>query len=178
MKKGLLISTLYVSFIICGFSYAQIKPEADLDNFRGMKWGMEISNLPKDEFIEVESPVPAEKVFIKKNENLRVLGIKANDIRYRFHDDRFLGVVIRFGFSQKDELSESLREFLGKPDDVHKKGRDLAVDTTWEGDNIRVGEKMDFRGSFILLYIDSNVELQRMAQDKKDIVKDKVKKGF
>jgi hypothetical protein len=37
---------------------------------------------------------------------------------------------------------------------------------------------MEFKDSFILLFIDSNVELQKMAQDKKDIVKDKVKKGF
>lgn len=177
MKRRLLILTLSMLFLLSGISYAQIKPEADLDNFRGMKWGMDIAQLPKDEFKEVESAIPGEIELVKNNEDLDVLGIKAERIKYRFKANRFRAVSILFSFDQKEELRVALREFLGNPSGT-KERPDSILWIEWKGDNIWVTESMNFKHNFIGLYISSFAELERTVDEKVKGIKEKAKKGF
>ena len=58
-----------------------MKPEADLDNFRGMKWGMDINKLPESDSSK-QVVIFEIRIFSKKSEDLDVLGVKATDIRY------------------------------------------------------------------------------------------------
>jgi hypothetical protein len=126
MKKEIAILVICLVIVFSGSICAEIKPEADLDNFRGIKWGTDLSQFPKDELKEEKSP-PEEKAFSKRNENLDVLGVKADSIQYIFYDNRFTGVIIKFNFNRKDELRDSLTEFLGKPDKVDKTDNDLTL---------------------------------------------------
>jgi len=178
MRKRISILAICLVAIFYGSTHAEIKPEADLDNFRGMKWGTDFSTLPKDEFKEEKSPIPEEKVFSKENENLDVLGVSASFIRYRFYDNRFIGAVVKFNFNRKDELKDSLTEFLGKPDKVDEEGSPPILKITWKGNNMWVNERINFKHEYILLIIHSTVEMEKRIKKKRDTVKEKVKKGL
>ena len=118
MKKIISIVCLLVVLItFFGISYAEMKPEADLDNFRGMKWGMDINKLPESDFVKTSGPSSKSEYFQRKSEDLDVLGVKATDIRYEFRNNQFYAVTIFFNISIKDELRESLIGYLGKPKD-------------------------------------------------------------
>jgi hypothetical protein len=161
MGKRNLLVILWLLSVLPGVSHAQINKEADLDNFRGMKWGMDIAQLSRNEFTE-ENPVGDITVFVRNNEDLNVLGVNANKISYNFRANRFWGVFIRFSLNRKDELSDSLKEYLGKPSDL-KKGSDLTLDVIWRGDNIWVKEHLDFKRNYILLFITSHAEIAKEA---------------
>lgn len=173
-----IIFSCFLHFFLSPFAFAQIKPQADLDNFRGIKWGTNIAELSPDDFEKKDSPVEDEIVFIKKNEDLNVLGAKAREISYRFKENRFYGTVISFSLNQKDILRSSLKEFLGDPIDVEKDTNKMTVDIKWKGDNIYVMETLNFKYNYILLFISSKIETEKAALKRKQEIKEKIKKGF
>jgi hypothetical protein len=178
MKREISILIICLTVFSYESIYAEIKPEADLDNFRGIKWGTDFSTLPKDEFKGEKSPIPEEKVFSKENENLDVLGVRASTIQYRFYDNRLIGAVVEFNFNRKDELKDSLTKFLGKPDGVDEGGSTHILSVTWKGNNMWVNERINFKHEYILLIIHSTVELDKRIKKERDTVKEKAKKRF
>ena len=177
MKKIISIVCLLVVLItFFGISYAEMKPEADLDNFRGMKWGMDINKLPESDFVKTSGPSSKSEYFQRKSEDLDVLGVKATDIRYEFRNNQFYAVTIFFNISIKDELRESLIGYLGKPNKVERK--DLSLYLTWKGNNVWISEVINFRNDFIFIYIHSFAATKAEVKNNELSIKDKIKKGF
>ena len=109
MKKmpALILIILFVPL----FSYAfQNEP----DNFRGIKWGTNIKDLP--DMVQLDDPGRQNnniKHTQRNNEILQIGDAELSDITYRFYKDQFCFVSIRFESKNFRKLKETLFKLYG-----------------------------------------------------------------
>lgn len=81
---------------------------AEIDGFRGIKWGAEQATLNSAEFIKVppfKGISPDMEVYQRKNDDLRVADVEVDNINYNFRKGRLVSVNIDFkGFSVYEAL--------------------------------------------------------------------------
>jgi hypothetical protein len=108
MKKVILMLVLFLLFIP-RLSWAQ-------EEFRGIKWGINISEL-KDMIPEetIQKPGPDIKYYTRKGEENKIGDIPINKIIYAFYKDQFWAVTINFDdYSNYQSLLAGLSSKYGQ----------------------------------------------------------------
>jgi hypothetical protein len=138
MKKISAIICVLILYLMSGISYAQIE---ELEGFRGLKWGMDISKLPESEFIKTKSD--SDKVYYaRKNEDLTFIGLKVQKIEYVFENNIFYRVWVIFDLDLKDKVEAAFKEKYYKIEGsrcqrVSQKGVSLATDVCAIGEDVK-----------------------------------------
>ena len=110
-----------IAFVICIFfvscaSTRYSKPRSELDGFRGIKWGTEVTTLEGMEKVEQGKSSNADIVwYVRKGETLTFGKAKLENIFYSFWMGSFESVWIDFrGEENFDALKQELFERFGK----------------------------------------------------------------
>lgn len=86
------------------------------DGFRGIKWGEDLKRL-KDKGIQLFPSKKSPGNYIIKNDDMSFNGVEVDTILYKFCNNKFHGVYIRFkGFSNCSKMKKILKKTHGKPD--------------------------------------------------------------
>lgn len=100
---------LFVSFSVAG--------AAEIDGFRGMKWGAGQATLNSAEIVKVppfKGISPDMEVYQRKNDDLRVGGVEVDNINYNFRKGRLVSVNIDFkGFTVYETLMAYCKNQFG-----------------------------------------------------------------
>ncbi len=153
-KANSLTIVLSILLLGCFSSVRPSKLRSDVDGFRGMKWGTEITSLRDMEKIEQEGSSFTDLVwYIKKGDPLTLGQAKLGNISYAFWEGSFESVWIDFEGDEnlellKKELFEQFGEVLESEEllkRIDKKARGEAsaiehpeVFYTWGGKNTEI----------------------------------------
>ncbi len=142
MKKSLLIIMGYLLiFTIATFTKErELRPIDDINGFRGIKWGTNISELENMkfvrksdvseledlEFMDIRKPEKV-KVYTKKNDSLKLANAELEKIEYYFLDGKFAWVLITskkmFAETNYNYLRDSCDWAFGIADGDYIEGR-------------------------------------------------------
>jgi hypothetical protein len=117
MKKVKILAILFsVFFVGCFASTRSSELRADLDGFRDIRWGTEISTLKDMEKVEPDRSSNTDLVwYIRKGDPLTIGKAKLENIFYSFWMGSFEGVWIGFeGDENFETLKKELFERFGK----------------------------------------------------------------
>lgn len=93
MKKTSLLCCIFVFVLVsCGFAAVnKVDPSKEPKDFRGIKWGQDISIMKNMVLIEKANGT---EVFRQKGENLRIGPLKLDDLVYYSDNKKFCGVAM------------------------------------------------------------------------------------
>ena len=95
MKKIWLMGLTILVIGLCGnLNSAEFKPGSEPDEFRGIKWGTDISTLSDMEYYVTNPSYGGVKIYTRKNEGLHLGAAKLEGIYYYFWRGKFCIVVI------------------------------------------------------------------------------------
>jgi hypothetical protein len=116
MKIKILAILFSIFLLGCFASTRSSKLRADLDGFRDIKWGTEISALKDMEKVEPDRSSPPDLVWYTRNGDLLAIGrAEVRNIFYSFWMGTFEGVWIGFeGDENFETLKKELFERFGK----------------------------------------------------------------
>jgi hypothetical protein len=117
MEKLILLLFL---FFLPSSAFPEMKSQADLDNFRGIKWGTHIPKLSKDFVYRGHYKETNSDYYTKKEEGLDVLGIDADEIQYVFFEKKFVQDIMFFKSEHATKLIDLMADYLGKDGKVIK----------------------------------------------------------
>jgi len=101
MRKVLMI--VLGCFLISSFSFGEwksetilmgAKPGTEPDGFRGIKWGIKISDLKGMEYVKTDPSYGGVKIYKRKGDVLQIGSAKLDRIEYGFWKGRFCGVSV------------------------------------------------------------------------------------
>ena len=110
MKTELFASLIVILLVVPQATYAfQNEP----DGFRGIKWESNIESIPN--MIFTSNGLPAgEKLYIRKNDKLKIGDAVLQNIFYIFYKGKFLGVYIGYkSFANFNRLKDTLFQQYG-----------------------------------------------------------------
>jgi hypothetical protein len=91
---------------------------ADIDGFRGIKWGTDFSTLNAKEFTKLypfRGIAPEMESYQRINENLDVAGMRVENINYNFYKGKFVSVNIDYkGFFVYEKFADYCKEMFGQ----------------------------------------------------------------
>lgn len=144
-----LISVVLSASFACKCSAFENEP----DNFRGIKWGTTLADLPD---MVVQRTSGEEKICQRKNDKMQIGDATLNTLEYAFYKERFYGVFIEYqGYDKYLSLTDTLFYAYGKQDGV---GIDGFASYYWDGINVKVWFRYDIyvngpdRGVITYLY--------------------------
>jgi hypothetical protein len=145
---GLCLAAVVVCTLFgCG-SQAAGEPE----NFRGVKWGAEVSTVPRLNQIACEGDL----VFYEKNDDqLQIDEIRLEQVIYGFHKGRFYIGMVYFPATGFERMQELMTRKLGqpvKPDNTPSK-------LIWDSANVSVLLSL-VEGSGRLVYMYKPIQLE------------------
>ncbi len=146
-----LVTVLVFTLFGCG-SQAASEP----DNFRGVKWGAEVSSVNGLSQIASEGDL----VFYERgDDNLQLDEIRLDQVIYGFHKGRFYMAMVYFPAAGFNRMQELLKRQLGepaRPDNTPSK-------LIWDGQNVSVllslGGKADM-GRVVYMYKPIQLEVE------------------
>ena len=112
MKRALSVMILSVGISILTVSSVL----AQVDGFRGIKWGMEFSPLESEmEYVSTDPSFGGIKLYRKLGDELKIGGADLMSIQYGFWRDKFSIVVITFeGFTNFTGVKDAAFEKFGR----------------------------------------------------------------
>lgn len=105
--------------IVLVFAVFSAAGAADIDGFRGIKWGTELATLNSAEFVRVPSfkgIAPGMESYRRQNDEPKVAGVEVENINYNFRMGKLVSVNIDFkGFIVYERLLAFCRGEFGPP---------------------------------------------------------------
>jgi hypothetical protein len=144
MKKVKILAILVSIFLVgCFASTRSSKLRADLDGFRDIQWGTEISTLKDMEKVESDRSSSTDLVWYTRKGDLLAIGkAKLEKIFYSFWMGTFEGVWISFeGDENFETLKKELFERFGKVLESEELMKKMDGETVWEPSTIRHAEE-------------------------------------
>jgi hypothetical protein len=142
-KVKILTSVFCIFFVGCLASTRYSKPRSELDDFRGIKWGAEITALGDMERVEQDKSPNRDIVWYKrKGETLTFGRAKLENIFYSFWMGTFESVWIDFrGDENFEMLKKELFERFGKVLESGELMKRTAKEALMERSTMRQGEE-------------------------------------
>lgn len=122
----LLMTALFFTLMGCGS-----QASGDPDNFRGVKWGADLSSLSGFNQIAQEGGL---SFYEKAGDSLLVDDIKTDQIVYGFYKGRFYTAMIYFPSSDFEKMKGNVVRQFGKPAEADKSPSKLV----WDGTTVTV----------------------------------------
>lgn len=116
MKKIQALTFIFCIYFVGCASTPSFKPRSEIDGFRGIKWGTEITTLEGMERLKKDKPSSPDVVWYRrKGETLTFGNAKVENIFYSFWMESFESVWIDFrGDENFEVLKKELFERFGK----------------------------------------------------------------
>jgi hypothetical protein len=89
-KHFLITISILLIFFFLKLSASEVREPED---FRGIKWGEHINNIPGMKKISTQNNID---IYKKENDKLQINGARVKSIEYYFNMNRFMGVYITF----------------------------------------------------------------------------------
>ena len=129
LKLGLIVGTAAVLVIAYLFLTSTAK---EPDDFRGIKWGSNIRDLPDMKLLAEEGDL---KFYEKTNDRMKIGDVDADKIVYGFYKDRFYNVMIYYSSpAYFTRIRETLSDTFGKPFQPNESEKKLF----WNGEHVNV----------------------------------------
>jgi len=120
------------------------------DNFRGIKWGTELSQLPEMYSCLWRTGYDSVKTCRRKNDHMRIGEANLKSIRYRFYKEKFAAVLIECKESSDfSALKQTLFSVYGEG----VQSNQFLELYTWPGNDVRIDLKKDFLNGCNLTYV-------------------------
>jgi len=145
------------AIVVCTLFGCGSQAASEPDNFRGVKWGVEASTVPRLNQIANEGDL----VFYEKSDDqLQIEEVRLDQVIYGFHKGRFYIGMVYFPVAGFERMKEIMTRKLGqpaKPDDTPSK-------LLWDSANVSVLLSLvDGSGRLVYMYkpIQLDVELKK-----------------
>jgi len=129
LKLGLIVVTAAVLVIAYLFLTSTAK---EPDDFRGIKWGSNIRDLPDMKLLAEEGDL---KFYEKTNDRMKIGDVDADKIVYGFYKGRFYNVMIYYSSPANfTRIRETLSNTFGKPFQPNESEKKLF----WNGEHVNL----------------------------------------
>jgi len=130
------------------------------DGFRGMKWGTSISELSD---FTLKDGKGETKIYVKKNDKMKIGDSDIDGISYVFYKDKFYGVMIRFrNITNFIGIKETCQQLYGSG---YRPNR-FMKNYLWHGSNVTVYLKYsEITKDGTLVYTDKNIAQEKKADE-------------
>ena len=170
MKRGISFFVALGLLFFCSIVFAEMKPDADLDNFRGIKWGTEKKYFSEKEYKKVDG----KGIFYeKKNEKNNFMGFRTKEIYYGVDDPGgFQLVRIQYFFEESSKIVDKCHSYFGPGGKLTKSSSGDRANVEWVGKKIRAKLEICNNSCFgqgkdptIYLSIQDNESLKKMLKE-------------
>jgi len=148
---------------------------AELEGFRGINWGTDLSML-SDMVPSGSDPSSSEiSTYLRNGDELTIGAASLERIEYAFWKDKFCGVkVLTKGYSNWEGLRDVMFEKFGKGN-LTTKGQE---EYFWRGEKTNMVLQYDRTTTIGILFVVSKTMGIEIDKDRKQKIKEGVKKGF
>jgi hypothetical protein len=130
-RKSEIFGLCLAVFLMCTFLGCGTPSAREPDNFRTIKWGMEISSVSGLNQIAGEGSVA---LYEKGDDPLQMEEVRLDQVIYGFYKGRFYMGMVYFPAVGFKRIEETLTKQLGKPAQPDNTPSKLI----WDGDNVSV----------------------------------------
>ncbi len=148
---------------------------AELEGFRGINWGTDLSMLSDMVPSEADSSSSEINTYLRNGDELTIGAASLERIEYGFWKDKFCGVkVVTKGYSNWTGFRDVMFEKFGKGD-LTTKGQE---EYFWSGEKTNMVLQYDRTTTIGVLFAVSKTMGKKIDFDRKQKIKEGVKKGF
>lgn len=138
--------------VVCTLFGCGSQAAGEPDNFRGVKWGAEVSSVPRLNQIAGEGDL----IFYEKNDDqLQIDEIRLEQVIYGFHKGRFYIGMVYFPATGFERMQEIMTRKLGQP----SKPDDTPSKLIWDSANVSVLLSLS-EGSGRMVYMYKPIQLE------------------